>query len=81
MSLENELVRKYRYHEKDTGSAAYQIVLLQKKIQREKFHLTNNKKDIPTKRSLLKKIAQQKKFFQYLKKHNKEIYEKLKDLK
>ena len=78
MSLDNELLKKYRQHEKDTGSVPFQLVLLQEKIEQEKIHLTNNKKDIPAKRALLKKIAYKKKLLQYLKKHNASVYEELK---
>jgi small subunit ribosomal protein S15 len=81
MQLENELLKKYRHHEKDTGSTECQVILLQEKITREKVHLVNNKKDIPTKRALLKKIAQQKIFLKYLQKNNPEVYEELKKLK
>lgn len=68
----------YRLHENDIGSTALQIISLRAEIEREKFHLAENKKDIPAKRALLEKIAKEKRFFQYLKKRNPEIYEKLK---
>lgn len=58
----------YLLHEKDTGSTAIQIISLREEIEKEKFHLAKNKKDVPTKRALLKKLAKEKKFFQYLKK-------------
>ncbi|WNE40051.1 MAG: 30S ribosomal protein S15 [Mycoplasmataceae bacterium] len=67
----------YQLHQKDTGSTALQIVSLRKEIDREKLHLESNKKDIPAKRALLKKIAQERRFLAYLKKNNLDIYEKL----
>ena len=36
------------------------------------------RKDVPAKRPLLKKIAKEKRFFQYLKKNNPDVYDKLK---
>ena len=68
----------YQLHHKDTGSTALQLISLRAEINKEKFHLGKNKKDIPAKRALLKKIAKEKKFFKYLKKNNPEIYDKLK---
>jgi small subunit ribosomal protein S15 len=72
------LKENYRLHQKDTGSTAIQIISLRKKIKEEKVHLEKNKKDIPAKRALLKKVAKEKRFFKYLKRCNLEIYEKLK---
>jgi len=72
------LKESYRFHQKDTGSTAVQIILLRKKIKEEKIHLEKNKKDIPVKRALLKKVAKEKRFFQYLKRCNPNVYEKLK---
>jgi len=72
------LKENYRFHQKDTGSTAVQIILLRKKIKEEKIHLEKNKKDIPVKRALLKKVAKEKRFFQYLKRCNPNVYEKLK---
>jgi len=72
------LKENYRFHQKDTGSTVVQIILLRKKIKEEKIHLEKNKKDIPVKRALLKKVAKEKRFFQYLKRCNPNVYEKLK---
>jgi small subunit ribosomal protein S15 len=72
------LKENYRLHQKDTGSTAIQVISLRKKIKEEKIHLEKNKKDIPAKRALLKKVSKEKRFFQYLKRRNPEVYEKLK---
>jgi ribosomal protein S15P/S13E len=39
--------------------------------------LKENKKDVPAKRALKKKVAQEEKFFRQLKKSNPEVYKKL----
>jgi len=70
--------KNYQLHEKDTGSTVVQIISLREKIEKEKTHLEKNKKDIPAGRALKKKIAKEKKFFRYLKKHNPDAYDKLK---
>lgn len=69
--------KNYQLHEKDTGSTAVQIISLRERIDKEKIHLGKNKKDIPAERALKKKLAKEKKFFKYLKKHNPDAYEKL----
>lgn len=82
MASKAELTKKYRLHEKDTGSTIVQIILLTEEIKKQKLHLSKNKKDVPTKRSLLKKIAQRKRFYQYLDKNNPSVWQELeKDLK
>ena len=58
--------KNYQLHEKDTGSTAVQIISLREEINKEKSHLGKNKKDVPTKRALLKKLAKERKFFKYL---------------
>ena len=70
--------KNYRLHQKDTGSTAIQIISLREEINKEKIHLAENKKDIPAKRALLRKVAKEKRFLQYLKRHDPTIYEKLK---
>jgi small subunit ribosomal protein S15 len=71
------LIEKYRLHEKDTGSAVFQIILLSQKIEKEQFHLVKNKKDVPAKRAIVKKNARRKRFYQYLIKNDPEIFQKL----
>ena len=83
--------KNYQLHEKDTGSTAVQIISLNAQIQKLIEHGNRNRKvnrgekrkkerwkDVPAKRALLKKIAKEKRFFQYLKKHNPDVYDKLK---
>ncbi|RHZ35231.1 30S ribosomal protein S15 [endosymbiont GvMRE of Glomus versiforme] len=74
----NNIEEIFRLHKNDTGSVALQIILLRKKIKREWIHLKNNKKDVSTGRALEKKVAKEKKFFQYLKRYDSDIYERLK---
>jgi ribosomal protein S15 len=69
---------KYLLHRNDTGSTAIQIIFLREKIEKEKNHLKNNHKDVSVKRSLLKKIAGERRLFSYLKRRNPEVYFSLK---
>jgi len=81
----------YQLHEKDTGSTAVQIISLNAQIKKLIEHGGRNRKinfnekrkkerrkDVSAHRALLRKLAKEKKFFQYLKKHNPDVYEKLK---
>ena len=85
-----ELIKKYRLHEKDTGSAFVQAVLLSNEIQKLSEHGKRTRKvnfnekrkkerwkDVPAKRALLKKAACRKKLYQYLAKNDPEIFQKL----
>ena len=72
------LKEKYSLHEKDTGSTPIQIISLRERLKVIGEHLKKNKKDVPAERALKKNIAKEKRFFQYLKKRNPDIYERLK---
>jgi small subunit ribosomal protein S15 len=72
------LKQKYSLHGKDTGSTVVQIISLRKRLREIGEHLKRNKKDVPAERALKKIIAKEKRFFQYLKRRNPDIYEELK---
>ncbi|WP_342252288.1 30S ribosomal protein S15 [Spiroplasma endosymbiont of Amphibalanus improvisus] len=79
VSKENkqELLKKYGKNPKDTGATEFQIALLTHDIMNLTEHLKTNKKDYPTKRSLLKKVAQRKHFLNYLSINNHESYKNI----
>ena len=54
-------------HEKDTGSSHVQIMALTSDISRLTLHVGEHKKDFSSRRSILKKVAQRKRFLKYLK--------------
>ncbi len=56
-----EIIKKYKLHETDTGSAEIQIALLTEEIKNLTEHLKSQKKDNDCRRSLLKKSSQKKK--------------------
>lgn len=74
------IIKKFKICETDTGSIEVQIALLTEEIEELVSHLKNHKKDIDAKRSLLKKVAQRKKFLEYLKRNNKKSYDKIKKI-
>jgi len=78
----SEIVKKFRIHEKDTGSAQVQVVLLTQKIRNLILHLKEHKKDFHSKRGLLNLISKRKKLLKYLKENYPADYQKLtKELK
>ena len=78
MFEKSKLTEKYRLHSADTGSTGVQLIALEENIRKVIEHLKVNHKDIPAKRSMLKKIAQRKNYFKYLTKINPESAEPLK---
>jgi small subunit ribosomal protein S15 len=62
-----KIIKKYKLHETDTGSAQVQIALLTEEIKRLVLHLKKHPKDFHSKRGLLKMVAKRRKFLKYLK--------------
>ncbi len=66
--LENKtkVVKDFRLHEKDTGSADVQIALLTEKINKLTGHLQKNDKDHSSRRGLLMMVGQRRRLLDYL---------------
>ncbi len=73
-----EVIKEFAIGTTDTGSAPVQIALLTQRISQLTEHMKSNKKDFGSKRGLLKLVAQRKKYLQYLKTQNQELYDKTK---
>ncbi len=56
------IIKAAQFHQTDTGSAVVQIALLSARIEQLSAHLKVHRKDIPSRRSLLKMVARRKKF-------------------
>jgi len=69
-----KIIKKYKLHETDTGSAPVQIALLTEEIKRLVLHLKRYPKDFHSKRGLLKMVAKRRKFLSYLKEENPKQY-------
>lgn len=61
-----KIVKKYKAHGTDTGSAEVQIALLCEEIERLTDHLKKHKKDVHSRRGLLKMVAKRKSLLNYL---------------
>ncbi|MFC4995443.1 30S ribosomal protein S15 [Rubritalea tangerina] len=68
--------KDYQLHEGDTGSADYQIALLTVRILHLTDHMNANKKDISSRRGLLRLVARRRKLLDYLKANSEERYQK-----
>ncbi|AGR42042.1 30S ribosomal protein S15 [Spiroplasma diminutum] len=71
--IEN-IVKEYGANGKDTGRAEVQIAILTQDIQNLTEHLNLHKKDITSRRSLLKKVAQRRHLLNFLLKKDVERY-------
>jgi len=64
-------------HEGDTGSPEVQIAILSTRITYLTEHFKTHKKDHASRRGLLKLVSQRRKLLDYIKKSDKERYEKV----
>ncbi|MFA5013111.1 MAG: 30S ribosomal protein S15 [Candidatus Paceibacterota bacterium] len=68
------IIAKYKIHEKDTGSAEVQIALLSEEIEQLLEHLKTHKKDLHSKKGLLKMVSKRRKLLKYLQKTDEKKY-------
>jgi small subunit ribosomal protein S15 len=69
-----ELITKYGNNPQDTGKPEVQIALLTEEINTITDHLKEHKKDVPSRRALLKKVAQRRHLLDYLTRNDVERY-------
>lgn len=82
MAEKKETIKKYRLHEKDTGSAEVQIAILTERIKSLTEHLKTNLKDNHSRRGLILLVGKRRKIMRYLQDIDIERYRKLiKELK
>jgi len=74
MSETAEKLKEHMLHDKDTGSADVQIVRLTERINQLTGHLSENKKDVSSRRGLLCMVARRRKLLDYLAKTQNERY-------
>ncbi len=69
-----EIIKKFRGHEKDTGSSSVQIALLSKQIEELSEHLKEHRKDHHSRRGLLQMVADRRSLLKYLEKKDRKNY-------
>ncbi len=69
-----KIIKKYKLHKKDTGSAEVQIALLTEEIGMLLLHLKKHKKDFHSKRGLLIMVSRRRRLLNYLKDEDEKRY-------
>ena len=72
-----KIIKKFRVHESDTGSTQVQIAILSEEIKQLTDHLKQHKQDNSSRRGLLKKVSERRKFLKYLQKESAEQFKEL----
>jgi small subunit ribosomal protein S15 len=83
MSINKEnktkLIDEFARSDKDTGSPEVQIAILSERISNLTEHFQSHKKDNHSRTGLMRLINQRRSLLAYLKRNNKDSYEKLID--
>ncbi len=66
LKKKQNIIKKSRSHEKDTGSSEVQIALLNERISDLTKHLKKNQKDNSSRRGLLKLVSQRRAHEKYV---------------
>ena len=69
----------FKLNEKDTGSSNYQVAVLTQRIAELTEHLKVNKKDVSSRRGLLKMVSKRRKHLDYIRSRSEDNYKKLID--
>lgn len=72
-----KVIKSAQTHDTDTGSPEVQIAVLTEQIAKLLEHLETHKKDVHSKRGLLKMVMKRKKLLNYLKGESVERFEKI----
>jgi len=62
---------QFRRHDRDSGSAEYQVARLSARVEQLTRHLSEHKKDFATRRGLLQILGQRKQLLAYLQRTDK----------
>lgn len=78
MSIDKkEIINKYQNKENDTGSIDVQVALLTSRIQHLTNHFKTHKKDLHSRRGLLRLVSNRKKLLSYIKRKDINKYAKI----
>ena len=72
-----EIIKKFRRHETDSGSPHVQVALLTTRINEINEHLKKNKKDHHSRRGLLKLVGRRNRLLKYLSRIKRSEYKEL----
>jgi len=68
------IIKKYKVHDKDTGSPEVQVAIFTEKIAELSKHLQKNRKDKHSRRGLLGMVSKRRRLLTYLKRHDEKRY-------
>lgn len=71
------LIDEFKANPKDTGSSAVQIALITERIENLSAHFKKASKDYGSRQGLLKLVSQRRQLLDYLKKCDRESYQKI----
>ncbi len=72
--IKNKIFKEYGENEVNTGSAEVQIALFTHKIKHLTEHMKQNKKDLNTRRALVRMVGKRRRLLDYLKEKDIERY-------
>ena len=75
--VKQRVIKKFRTHDTDTGSAQIQIAILSEEINLLAEHLKEHKKDFSSRRGLIKKVNERRKLLNYLRQSEYDKYVEL----
>lgn len=70
-----EIIKTYKEHEKDTGSASVQIALLTERINSLGEHFKAHKKDHHSRHGLLRMVSIRRRLLEYIKRKDSKGYQ------
>jgi small subunit ribosomal protein S15 len=73
----DKIIKKFKIHEQDTGSAEVQIAILTEEIKRLTEHLQGHKKDFSSRRGLIRKVGQRRRLLKFLQRENIKAFDDL----
>ncbi len=68
------IIKEYKKHDTDTGSAEVQVALLTKQIEELTSHLKSHPKDNHSRRGLLKMVGRRRRLLNYLERSEPKTY-------
>lgn len=71
------IIKEYKTHDSDTGSAEVQIAILTAQIKELTSHLKKHPKDNHSRRGLLGMVSKRKKLLEYLKREDEKRFTKI----
>ena len=77
VAQKQKIIQKFKTHATDTGSPQIQIALLTAEINELIKHLQTHKKDLSSRRGLIKKVGERRRLMKYLKREDAKAYDDL----